>query len=291
MVFYMEKSSSSNLKKSILTFLYLLVFLALLTPLESYAAAWVRDRGEGLLIANVQQYTSERYWDKQGHLHTGPRYNQFSLNPYFEYGACSNLTIGISPSFYRISQARQVSTFGLNNVIFFGRFLVQKKDWSAFSIQLSYNQPCQSGQFGNAVAPSALTAYGLISRQRYLDVRLLFGTGGTFDKEQYNTWYADFEGAYRPNFNGAADELHFDMMLGLKTLDATLIFELKELNTISLNNPSNPTKPDYNLVTIIPNIQYWFTPNMAIQLGLQQDVYGTNIGRGTAPFVALWVKL
>lgn len=163
----------------------------------------------------------------------------------------------------------------------------QKKDWSSYSIQFSYNQPFKARLFGTN-QPSQ-SAYGIIDRQRYIDVRLLAGAGGEFDKKQSRAWYADGEISYRANFDGAADEVHVDFMLGLKFLDQRLIFEVKEINTFGMHNPKTDFLPDYSLFTIIPNIQLFTRDKtLGLQIGLQQDFYGVNIGKGFAPFVALW---
>lgn len=267
-----------------------LIFLIvlILLPSSSQAAAWLKEVGEGLLIANVQQYTSNKYWNRQGHLKSGPRFNQFSVNPYLEYGAFPCITLGLNPFAKRISQRQQVSKFGLNNITPFALILIRKKDWSSFSAQISYNQPFKSKFFGPNQPP--LSVYGIIDRQRYLDLRLLYGTGGTFDKAQTKTWYADGEVSFRRNFDGAADEIHVDFMLGFKILNQKLIFEVKELNTFGLHNPKNNRLPNYSLFTIIPNIQFWMTDTIGFQFGVQQDFYGINIGKGNAPFVALWWK-
>ncbi len=266
-----------------------LLSIAFLLSTTCNAAAWLQDEGKGLIIANIQQYTSTKYWDREGDLKSGPRFNQFSINPYMEYGAQPNITIGLNPFAKRISQANQVSNFGLNNITPFVLLLVKKKDWTTNSIQFSYNQPFKARSFGANL--SSQSAYGIIDRQRYIDVRLLRGTGGTFNKEQSKTWYADAEVSYRANFDGAADEVHVDFMLGLKTLDQRLVFEVKEQNTIGLHNPKSEIWPDYNVCTVIPNIQYFSRDKtVGFQFGVQQDFYGTNIGKGTAPFIALWLR-
>jgi hypothetical protein len=280
-----------NQKKSwrnIISILYIALYLSSLAPSNSYAAAWLQPKGQGLVIGTIQQYTSCKYWDKQSNLHSGPCFHQFSLNPYVEYGALSNITIGVSPNFSRLSQGGAVSPFGLSNMMVFGRFLIKEHDWTTLSTQIGYNQPFASKNFGNNITPSSI--YGITNRQQYLDLRILYGTGGAFDASQYNTWYADFEAAYDPYFQGAADQLQFDFMFGWKTLNRRLVYQIQELNTLTLHNPSNYTQPNYNLFTLIPSVMYWVKPNVAIQVGIQQDFFGYNIGRGTAPFAAVWWK-
>lgn len=257
------------------------------------SAAWLKGKGEGLLITTAQSYASTQYWDQQGHLKSGPRFNQGSLNPYLEYGLSKKITIGLNPFLKQISQAGNTSKFGLNNITPYARFAVMQKDWDTISFQLSFNQPTKAKKFNNSlnVTPaSASSVYGIIDRYRYLDLRLLLGIGGKLDKIESKTWYADFEMAYRPNFDGATDEFHVDFMFGLKICDQRIIFEIQELNTLRLKNPANITQPNYNLSTIVPNIQVWFTKAIGLQMGVQQDFYGINVGKGKALFMALWWK-
>ena len=268
-------------------FIFSIFYFGLL-PIKSNAAAWLQPKGNGLVIGNVQSYTSCKYWDKQGNLHSGPCFRQFSANPYTEYGLTSKVTLILNPTFLGYSQAGQNSPFGLGYVNLGGRFQLSHKDYDTFSFQILYNQPFKSKNFGNNNIPSA--QYTLANQQKYVDLRLLYGTGGKLNTKEYTTWYADAEASFRPYFQGAADEFHIDFMLGLKTLNQRLIYEIQELNTLSLHNPSNYQQPNYNLFTIMPSIIYWYKPNVAFQVGVKQDFYGTNIGRGTAPFIALWVR-
>ncbi len=263
------------------------LFLGLL-PLSAYAAAWLQPKGKGLVIGNLQQYVACNYWDQQSQLQdSGACFNQFSLSPYVEYGVLSRLTAVVSPNFNSFNQGNQSVPFGFENIFLAGRYLLWEKEWSALSVQLGYNQPIRTSTFGNPLIPTS--AFVLINRQSYLDARLLYGTGGIFAPAKENTWYADFETAFQPNFTGAADEFHLKMMLGLKTRDGRLIFEVQEFNALRFNNPKNDTFPNYNLFTIMPNVIYWYKENVAaIQLGVYQDFFGTNIGRGTTPFVSLW---
>ena len=78
-------------------------------------------------------------------------------------------------------------------------------------------------------------------------------------------------------------------MLGLKTLSERLVFEVQEWNAVSARNADSPSLPNYNIATVMGDIMYWVIPEIfSIQFGIQQDFYGVNIGRGTAPFISLW---
>lgn len=274
---------------NILKYLRCICLFYLFPASSSHAGAWLQAKGEGLVIGNAQYYNSCKYWDKQGNLHNGPCFEQFSVTPYAEYGLLDKLTLILSPNFDTFSQSNNRVPFGFENFFFAGRYSLWKKDWSQLSAQLGYNQPIRTSKFGNVITATPSSVYAIINRQRFIDARLLYGTGGTFDKENYNTWYADVEGAYQPNFSGGATEFRINLMLGWKTKGGQLIFELQELNALTANDATDPTAPSYNLSTVMVDTIYWFKSNIAaIQIGIQQDFYGKNIGQGTAPFIALW---
>jgi len=257
-------------------------------PDIAHAAAWLMPKGDGQVIGTIQPYKSCSYWDKQSNLQSGTCFYQFSVNAYTEYGVTNNFTFILNPTFLNYSQGSASSPFALGYATIGGRFLIKKKDYDALSFQLLYNQPFKSKNFGNGTSPSS--QYTLANEQQYMDVRLLYGVGGKFDTQEYSTWYADVETSYRPYFNGAADEVHIDFMAGWKTYNQRLIFELQELNTFSMHDPKTPQEPNYNLFTVMPNIIFWFKPKVALQIGVKQDFYGWNIGQGTAPFIAMWLK-
>lgn len=265
-----------------------IILLCLMLPWSVHAAAWLQPKDKLLSIINNQIYDSCSYWDKQGTLQKGPCFFQYSLLPYFEYGYRDNLSFFVNPDFNTFNQSGQEVPFGFENIFFGGRYSLWKAPWKELSLQLGYNQPIRTSLFGNALS-GASAVYAIIQRMRYLDARILYGTGGPLDKAQTEAWYADAEFAYQPNFSGAADEFKFNFMLGRKSQNGRWVFELQEWNAITENNPRNATFPNYNLATVMGNITYWFYPEVAAaQIGIQQDFYGTNIGRGVAPFLSIW---
>lgn len=263
----------------------LLTIAGILLCMNSYAGAWLQPKGKLLTILNNQAYNSCSYWDESGQLKDGPCFFQYSLAPYFEYGALENLTLIVNPVFNTFNQSSQSVPFGFENIFLGGRYSLWKKDWSQFSIQLGYNQPIRTSLFGDSLS----SEYAIINRMRYLDARLLYGTGGVLDKFKSSTWYADGEFAYQPSFSGAADEYRFNFMAGIKTMNERLIFEIQEWNAVSGHNAVSNSLPNYDIATVMGDIIYWVIPDVfSVQFGLQQDFYGVDIGRGTAPFISLW---
>lgn len=268
------------------TFLELgLVFFTYISMQNANGAAWLQPKGTLLTSLINQAYNSCSFWNQQGQLQKGPCFFQYSLMPYFEYGAADSLTLILNPDFDTFNQSAKTVPFGLENVFFAGRYSLWKKDWSQFSVQLGYNAPVRTSLFGD----STTSVYAIINRMRYLDARVLYGTGGALDKFQSKTWYADAEIAYQPSFSGAADEMKLNFMLGVKILEGKIGFELQEWNALRSSHAVSSSLPSYNLATVMGNIIYWILPNVvALQGGIQQDFYGVNIGRGTSPFLSLW---
>lgn len=263
-----------------------LVFILNVFPTSIiYAAAWLQPKGTLLTIATNQAYNACDFWNQQGELQSGPCFFQYAFAPYFEYGALEKFTMIVNPVFNTFNQGSQAVPFGFENIFLAGRYSLFRKDWTELSVQLGYNEPIRTSLFGS----SATSTYAIINRMAYLDARILYGTGGPTNKEQTNTWYADSELGFDPNFSGASDELKINFMVGWKTLNGQLVFEVQEWNTIKTSAPISNAYPNYNLFTFMGDITYWFVPGVVgLQVGLQQDLYGTNIGRGTAPVINLW---
>lgn len=252
---------------------------------KAFGAAWSQPKGNLLSIFTNQAYNSCSFWNTKGTLENGPCFFQYAFAPYFEYGMGEKFTLIANPVFNTFQQSGDVVPFGFENLFFGGRYSLWKKDWSELSVQLGYNQPIRTSLFGN----SASSTYAIINRMRYLDARILYGTGGPTNKEQTNTWYADTEVGYEPSFSGAADEVKVNFMVGWKTLNGRLVFEVQEWNAMRTTNAISSILPSYNLFTFMGDITYWFVPGVVgVQAGLQQDLYGTNIGRGTTPVINLW---
>ncbi|MGE3920397.1 MAG: hypothetical protein AB7F64_05565 [Gammaproteobacteria bacterium] len=271
------------MRYKIVVFLLLeFVFISL-----AYAGAWAQPKGKGLMIPLVRYYRSCQYWDPSGNLHDVPCYYQSEFNPYLEYGLTDKLTIGMNPFVRQITNAGIVGAIHFDNSEFFGRYLFWQKDYSAFSAQFTVNIPFYQ-KFPPVLAFTA--PFAVIQRQYYVNGRLLYGTGGVFNSKNKSTWYANFEGAFQHYFNGAADEIRLDFTTGLKSSNNRVELMFQSLNTISLHNPSGIEQPNYNLFKLVPSIVYWATGHVAFQAGVSQDIYGTNTGRGTAPFIAAWIK-
>lgn len=65
---------------------------------------------------------------------------------------------------------------------------------------------------------------------------------------------------------------------------------LQNYNTVSTDHVDNPQGIEYNLITIAPSVVYWMNRSVAWQIGITQDLYGQNVGKGTSTFLAMWLR-
>lgn len=253
--------------------------------------AWVLPKGMLYTKTEYQSYRSCRYWTMNGSLTSGPCYHQYQINPLIEYGASDRWTVGVKPFFREIEVASHKDPMGLDNAEFLARYLLWAKDYDALSIQVGENIPFRDNRINNAsVASATILPFALSQRQNFTDFRVLYGIGGIFGKRNYGQWYADFQFAFRPYYDGAADEFHLDLTQAWKSRENRVQIILKELYTQSLHNPHGAGQPNYDLLSIEPSILIWLKRhNVGVQVGVLQDVYGKNVGKGTTPFIALWL--
>lgn len=257
--------------------------LLLLWPDSVFAAAWVLPKGSALLIANTEWYYNNRFWNINGDLISGPAFNQLSLNPYFEYGLTDNLTIGEN-TFFRQVWRQDVNTgMELGDSEFFGRYRFWHNSYSVFSGQFGFNLPWVHPLFFISPLPPTVS-----NGQYWIEGRLLYGIGGALPKLANSSWFLDFEAGYQPNYNGAADQVNTEVVCGWKSPAEKWTVTLKEYNIFTMHNQTVLNAPNYNLATIEPGILYSITKEISLEVGVYQDFWGTNVGKGTQPFVALW---
>lgn len=279
-------------KISIKFFLYPLLILPAFLHQPAFSAAWVQPKGEWVSINNAENYKSCGYWTKSGSfVESSPCYEQFYFNPYFEYGATDKLTVGTSVFFWEIHQNDQTKDFNLGSVELFTRYQLWHKNYSEVSVQLTYNIPFQNVPFLNNVDPLQANAVsGSYLFQNFAEVRLMYGTGNKLPKILNSSWFISLEAAYVQAFDGAADQYHGDIQLGWKSPAEKWRLGFKTFNAYTLHNPSNNLQPNFDLSTLEASVAYFITHNIGLEAGAYQDVYGTNVGKGTQPFIALWLQ-
>ncbi len=271
---------------------------------KSYASAWVQPKNGGTVIVEAEPYFSCAGWSQKGNLNSQPCFNSFALTGYAEYGVLDWFTFIIAPAFNTYNQSGSVSKFNAGYLTTGGRFQLFRTPGMVLSTSVGYNQRFKSKFFGDPASMGAHQAT-LSAEQNFLDVRILFGLNetvkengssaqiniGTPRTTKSNNWFVDFELAIRPYFSGASDQIRLDFLGGLKFLNQKLVLELHQFNTFTLHSPTTPNEPDYNLFSIRPSMIYWINNSFGLQIGVQQDFFGTNTSLGTAPFGAMWIQI
>ncbi len=253
---------------------------------DAFAGAWVQEKGKGLSITTLTWYESEHFWDQDRNLNDGSRYRKLEINPFLEYGITENLTVGINAFISDITAEGQGTNFGVADVELLGRYRLWKNDTSVISTQLLLKIP-------EAYDPHKLPLLG--QGQYDLEWRLLYGHGWKWAE---HNWYFNAEGGFRKRFGAPADELRFDWRVGWKSFGDKWVIDFKQENIFGLRNNSGNTSndpfrqqsTDYDLYKATLSAIYWVTPKVGLQAGITQDFYGRNTGRGTAPFMGLWLR-
>lgn len=257
----------------------ILLFILLTYCAYSYAGAWVQEKGHWLNILGIAHYTSTQFWDSNGHLQTSPTYTKNEIAEYFEYGLTEKITLGAYLNALRSHTLAAGTQAGSNDNLIFGRFLLWKSDWSALSTQLYVDKLGRAVEFN--IPPS--------NSRFNTGEALLFGTGGKIGKEVNQYWFFGSLLGFIQRYS-AGNLLQLNFEGGIKVRNDSVLIMLQNYNTLSVAHLSAPNGTEYNLVTLAPSIVYWLTNNLGVQLGLTQDVYGQNVGKGRAAFTAMWLR-
>lgn len=258
---------------------YLICFFLILLSHLAHAGAWVQKPCEGLSITILRRYLSAQFWTSSGHLTGVPQYAKNEADQYIEFGLTKYVTIGGYYSTLRTRTPTNGIRGGSMDHLFLARFLLWNDDYSALSLQF------QADKYGRAAAfdiPPQNTGY---STGEFI----WYGKGGKLKTKYPTNWFVDGCIGLVQRY-GLHGQVSIILEGGLKFNDEKFWIFLQNFNTISLYHPSGPRRSDYNLLTIAPSIIYWVKKPIGLQLGFAQDFYGKNVGKGTCPFVACWIK-
>lgn len=167
---------------------------------------------------------------------------------------------------------------GAGDNAFGGRYLISKDSTGAKSLQALVSFPFYSARANPAPG----------NRQEDIDLRYL--------QDFYQTLGLDFvtgEFAFRKRFLAPSDQLRFDLGAGRAWNKFLFMGHLHGIRGLSnQTGNSRNTNPnvstDFDLLKIGPSLAYRYQKDEAIQLGYLKDLWGRNIGRGSAIFVTWW---
>lgn len=249
-------------------------------PTLLYAGAWVQPAGEGLNILTVRRYLSDQYWTPAGRLVSSPTYAKNEIDEYFEYGVTNRLTLALYFSALKSHTSAMGTQGGVNDTKLLGRYLLWKNDSSVFSIQLGANKLGRAAAFNIPPQNSSFNS----------EESLLIGTSGVLAKNTTNYWFADASFGLIQRYS-AGNQLQINLEAGAKFKDDKLWLMLQNYNTFNTDHINYPQGVGYNIMTLAPSILYWPYKRVGLQAGVAQDIYGQNVGKGRAFFLATWIRI
>jgi protein XagA len=264
------------------------VIISILLYEHAFAGAWVQEKDHGLSITTIRYYESHEFWDQSRNINDCPRYRKLELNQWLEYGLTENLTIGLNAFIPYIQAEGQGNNAGLGDLEALGRYRIWKNHASVLSTQLLLKIP---GPYDDKLP--------LLGQGQYdLEWRLLYGGGGALNQGKNGEWFANIECGFRKRFGPPADEIRLDWIVGWKVPNKKLEINFRQENILGLRNNSSITasdpyrerSADYDLHKFTLSGIYSIDSNIALQVGVTQDVLGRNIGKGVGPLMALWMK-
>ncbi|MEK6747529.1 MAG: hypothetical protein AABY33_10925 [Pseudomonadota bacterium] len=256
----------------------LIVFTLCLLPNFSYAGAWTKSQGKGLLIQNFSYYSTDKYFDNSGNTQPINSYAKYELNPYIEYGLRDWLTIGANLFVERASQNGDIN-WGIGDSEFFARVRLLEKDSWVFSLEPMVKLPSlddktDTPKIGNNNFDSGLTlAVGYGFKYRGLD------------------HFINVDSGYRHRLGTPRDQLKFSATAGISVTNKTKILsQVFHTRMVTGNNSAiftQSSSDDYDLTKLQISGMYKIYDSISLQVGAFTNVAGRNTGSGDGGLLAI----
>lgn len=243
------------------------------------AGAWVQEKGKGLNILAYQDYFSNQFWSPGGSLQNATDYKKHYVSNFLEYGLTDKTTIGLFISAFHVRNFFTGNhTVGEAKSVFL-RTELYKSNYSVISLEA----------FFNALGPGARVDIPPQNSDLNTGQAIQFGTSGRILNRKNDFWFADVSLGLVQRY-GPGSQARIIAQGGLKYLDDKLWFMLQSFNTFNTKRVGKPIFLEYNLFTLGPSVLWKVSDNYRVQLGYYFDVYGQNVGKGSAPFISLWYQ-
>lgn len=265
---------------------FIFLLFIFLFPISANSAAWLQKEGQGQVINSVFVYTTKSSFDNNGNKTSQKRFTKIEDQLYAEYGLTKDITIGANPSFQYLERDENIGetkNHGLADTEVFVRGKVWNNDKSVLSIQPLIKIPGPYEE--NEPLP-------LGRKQFDAEIRGLFGHGF----ELYgNNHFVNAELAYRKKMEAPGDDVRFDLTLGIRPEEKTIIM-LQAFNTFSVNSSgsaapfqiSSPTDYDLTKLQISGVLEVY--KGVSLQIGAFQNFHGKNTGSGGGGMASVWVN-
>jgi hypothetical protein len=257
-----------------------------LTPPSAYAGAWTQDAHHGQLIINTSYFSTSHVFSSNGHIQPfafNGTFQQFQINPYFEYGVTSRNTLVVNlwaQHLHYADQFHNLNSVGAGDieVAVRRRFNSPTSLWAA-SGQLLVLFP--------AYSTSTTPAPG--NHQEDFEGRALLGRGNPWRKA-----YWDAEVAYRYRIGAPADQFRveaaagFDVFPRLKVIGQFYAIKSMQNGTPLTANDNPNAQSDYDLYKSELSLVFQIHPHTRLQAGWVDAFSGRNTGHGSTALIALW---
>lgn len=254
-------------------------------PLPACAGAWVQPEGQLQIIRNFTFYSTGEAFDGKGRRADNPGFRKGEFNPYAEYGASEDWTLGTSLFFQYLEQDNAeggaLSNRGLGEMEWFARYQLLQEGGYALSIQPLVNLP---GHYFDKNGPIA-------GREDWdAELALLGGYGFSWRGRDH---YIDAKAAYRYRSGALADQYRLSAAAGFALDDAWQV--VPELHFTGRANGTNKTlslggQNDYELLKAQLSFVWRFNEVYSLQFGGFRHVEGKDTGAGGGVMVALWTQ-
>jgi hypothetical protein len=235
------------------------------------AGAWLQPAGNGLFIVQASSFASDAYYNRSGDKASQARYLKYELQPYLEYGAGENLTVG-GTAYWQYANQAGAYNYGIADPEIFLRTRLWIDEKQIVSLQplikfkTLYDETL-SPRGGSSSTDSELSLlYGrnilLLSPHDYLDIRV----------------------GYRHRSTELNDQIRADVSLGLGLTESWKLIPAIRTVAATEFEPSNDFtengNQDYNLVKLELGASYVASSRHIIGVTLFNHVSGKQVGDG-----------
>ncbi len=262
-----------------------ILFFALISPQWGYAGAWALKKDEYKSYTSVHYYTSSKFFDEYGDVHSGLDYKKILAEVVQEYGYTDVHTIGMKMPYvyHQISNGiSDHSVSGIANFQIYSRHqLLNDKKYGVFSLQPMIEIPPTND---DSTLPLDSDVYDI-------ELRALYGKPF---KIKGNNSYVNLEAGYLNHLDGTHNEIKIDTTFGIELLD-DLVINVQSFSTISSPKMSSSSYyqssvADYNETKLQFSVVKAISKKFSLEVGAYKDVYGKNRGKGDGIFFSIWTR-
>ena len=253
--------------------------LALLAATDqATAGAFNEPEGHGVAIVDLTLSEGSRYFDGYGKLTSSPSFKRGDTSAYVEYGVTDWLMAVIRPDLTAVSLGGTPSAHytGLGPSEAGAQVRLLAFGPAVLAAQGSFRLPGSTDTHNRAL---------LGDTARSADARVL--AGYSFSLGPYPA-FVDAEVAYRFRDQGAPDEIHSDLTLGVRPI-AELLLMLQAFDTTDLGK-GTPWFPHERFTHIQAAAVYDFTESWSGELAGYTTVFGRQSLRENGLTTAVWYR-